>query len=767
MIVEPVHTRVILFLCLLNSGLVFTAEVPTNSGLRGNIYDELRGVPVGGVQVGLRDTPYADVADSSGYYELAAIPPGKYMMQISRIGYAPDTIAVTLKPEEITYQDVYLTEEAILLDEVVVEASSRRGEASGVGVERLSARDLADRPAVLGDMMRTLQTQSGITGAGDYTGYYSVRGAGEYENMVIVDGVIIHNPYRFRSSMGAGLSDINPNTVKSLDIHLSGYKAKFGNALASVLEVQSEYGEGQDFGVEGHVSPLEINTLLHGPLPANKGAVMVSIRRTYYDFLAEHFAKGPSSFPSFSELSGKMTLNLNKVNKLDLSLARSSGGTELLDNVSSDLNVTEDSKTKLFSARWRSTPGENWQRETVLSFYDDETGFGVLARELDAEGGAREQRMTARIKNLAVSEDMLYKIKEQSWLNAGLQTHFISSRVRFLSSADNLIYARRDFLSNIDFADAYQYYAAYLEYATPLNQNLHVRSGLRYDHQTLCNSGNLAPRFAVMLNLPEELGLTASWGLIYQYPEPASFQNRDPVVDVSRNITNLTAEKAIHYLLGMRKSFPNGVELQLDIYYRELDRLILPADDGTRLATNSGIGTSRGIELKTEKQATASTKMSGFLSYALAIAQYRSIEDKTWIPAKFDRRHSIKFFTNLRLSDRWRVSALGQMASGLPYSDAVGFQVRGSEDWTYVRGATNRARFPLFHKLDLRLSYGAISDDTGVTFHLDLLNVTNRKNVYDIIWEEEILPSPRTLISTKRTLYMLPFMPSFGLTFRL
>jgi len=761
------RASVILIVFLLNFSSTFANEVQSKASLRGNVYDKEQGAPLPGVQLRLQGTHLGDAADSTGYYEISNIPIGKYVLHISRIGYKSDTVAVAIKSNEVNFLDIYLFQKVILLQEVVVEAGSGALDgAAGVGVESLSARDLQQRPAALNDVMRTLQTQVGITGAGDYTGHYSVRGGGEYENVVIVDGVIIHNPYRFRSSMGAGLSDVNPNTVKNLTMHLAGYSAKYGNALASVLEIQSEYGEERGFGAEVSISPLEVNAMLHSSLLADKGSTLISFRKTYYDILAERLAKEAASFPSFSELSGKMTLHLNEMNKLDISLSKSSGGTELLDNVSSDLNITEDSATKLLSLRWRATPNENRQNETILSYYNDETSFDVLARELNTKGEAREQQMMTQIKNLAFSHDMLFKIKKQSWLNVGLQTHFIASRARFISSADNLIYARRNFLSNIDYSGSYQYYAGYLEYSAPLSKNLHVRSGLRYDHHTLGRASGLAPRLAALFKQSDNLTFKASWGVIYQYPEPASFQNRHPMVDVSRNTQSLTAEKAIHYLLEIEKSMSSGLEFNLDIYYRELDRLILPADNTTFLPTNKGIGVSRGIEFKFERKASADGRFNGFLSYALAHSQYRSIESKNWIPAKFDRRHTLKFFAGARLFNQWSLSLLGQMANGLPYTNIVGFQIRGDQRWTYTYGATNGAQFPFFHKLDIRLSYGAIKNKSGLTFNLDLLNVTNQKNIYDIIWEVKKTAPSETLTSTKRTLYMLPFLPSFGLTFR-
>ncbi|MFQ5824704.1 MAG: hypothetical protein ACE5JB_11655 [bacterium] len=52
-----------------------------------------------------------------------------------------------------------------------------------------------------------------MSGAEDYSSYFSVQGGSANQNLVILDGVVIPNLYRFRAVFGGGVSDFNPNTI--------------------------------------------------------------------------------------------------------------------------------------------------------------------------------------------------------------------------------------------------------------------------------------------------------------------------------------------------------------------------------------------------------------------------------------------------------------------------------------------------------------------------------------------------------------------------
>jgi hypothetical protein len=245
---------------------------------------------------------------------------------------------------------------------------------------------------------------------------------------------------------------------------------------------------------------------------------------------------------------------------------------------------------------------------------------------------------------------------------------------------------------------------------------------------------------------------------------------RSNPVDLSTNLDVLSAEKATHHLLTFTRKMAGGYRGKVQIYDKEIDRLILPKDEDNYEPENSGQGHAYGLELIPEKEATPSGCLSGLITYAYGKAEYRHFNSREWFRFKYDRRHSFTLLANVRLSDSWNTSLLGQVSSGLPYTDVLGLQSRILADNStavhgFIKGKRNAASLPVYGRLDFRINYRS-SLAAGLSFYLDLINVLNRKNIYEISWEKRRLTTGHQKI-TRREIYSLPRIITVGLRFRL
>ncbi|MCG8605782.1 hypothetical protein MJD09_12395 [bacterium] len=145
-----------------------------------------------------------------------------------------------------------------------------------------------------------------------------------------------------------------------------------------------------------------------------------------------------------------------------------------------------------------------------------------------------------------------------------------------------------------------------------------------------------------------------------------------------------------------------------------------------------------------EKKAANADRFSGLFSYTYNRAQYRDIDSEEWQPFKYDRRHSLTGLLNIRIIGNWSFSALGQLTTGYPFTNVLGMRQRldadGFVEWDFVRDRRMGSRFPAMKKLDLRLSYQRIVAGRAFAFYLDLINVTNERNIHEITWEKQYLP---------------------------
>ncbi|MFQ5772079.1 MAG: TonB-dependent receptor plug domain-containing protein, partial [bacterium] len=608
---------------------------------------------------------------------------------------------------------------------------------------------------------------SGVSGGGDYSGFLAVRGGSPDQNLVVMDGVVIPYPYRFRLAFGGGLSSINPTTTQDIYLHLGGFSAEYGNSLSSIIEVESRLGNRKHIQTRGAINLTDISGVIEGPFPGGVGSYLFSVRRTYYDLVANKISHSNSVYPFYYELNSRWAFDISKNNRVILNFIRNQEGTELLDEFSEDLNLTEKAKSYLGSIVWRSLLGEHWQFNTALSYYRDTMSYRAFPQD-SLNKNHDYETLNAKIVNFSFKEDIRFKIGEKSWLNWGFLATTKPTNIDFKSKELGLLYARVEFPRDIDFDKSYSYYATYLESSAKATEKLHLRIGVRYDYSTLINEGELSPRMSIWYQLSDRTTIAGSWGIFYQYPNPITIYTRNVPVDLSSNLDVISAEKATHQIIGIEHTISKNLFAKIQFYNNDIDRLLLPMDENTFLPMNNGRGFSRGFEFILERKPSQRNRISGVLSYAYGNAKFRAHNSDEWLPFKFDRRHALTVLYNMRIVGNWNVSVLGQFSTGFPYTDVLGARNHldfGGTYWTFLRGPRFGAHFPAYKKMDIRLSYQHRVGEKAFSFYLDIINLTNQKNIYEITWEKRILPNNERQ-ATKRTIYMLPLIPSFGVSFK-
>ncbi len=84
------------------------------------------------------------------------------------------------------------------------------------------------------NVFRALHTLPGVAATEEFGSRLAVRGGGPDENLTIMDGVEIHNPYRLFGLTSA----FNPETVSSFELSSGAFPARYGDRLSSLLVVR-------------------------------------------------------------------------------------------------------------------------------------------------------------------------------------------------------------------------------------------------------------------------------------------------------------------------------------------------------------------------------------------------------------------------------------------------------------------------------------------------------------------------------------------------
>ena len=128
-------------------------------------------------------------------------------MSVQRVGYATETRTVVVLPNAITTLDVALRAAAPALATVKVSADAAEREqfklSPSPGVVIVS-REVFKRVPVIGepDVLRVVQLLPGVVATNDFTAGYNVRGGESDQNLVLLNGYPIYDPFHLGGLFG-------------------------------------------------------------------------------------------------------------------------------------------------------------------------------------------------------------------------------------------------------------------------------------------------------------------------------------------------------------------------------------------------------------------------------------------------------------------------------------------------------------------------------------------------------------------------------------
>jgi hypothetical protein len=228
-----------------------------NGKLVGVVKDKQTNEPLIGANVIINGTNYGAATDIDGKFIILNIPPGRYNVTASMVGYGKVTQTdVTLFIDRTTNIEFTLTDETIEIGQVTVTAAKpavvkdRTSTATNIEAEQIKA-------APIEGLRGTLDLSAGFQK--NATGNYSVRGSGSYEVSFQINGLVQSNsntsaPGSFDTEKAdnSWKYDVNPLGVQQVQLITGGFSAEYGNAQAGVVNVVLKEG-GPKFNGEFRV----------------------------------------------------------------------------------------------------------------------------------------------------------------------------------------------------------------------------------------------------------------------------------------------------------------------------------------------------------------------------------------------------------------------------------------------------------------------------------------------------------------------------------
>lgn len=788
-----VHSKKLRIFALLLFLLSACASAYANSSIHGFVRDAKTTDPLLFCNVILQGTDLGASTDKRGYYVIQNVSPGEYTLLASYIGYQSVKQDVIAKEDQNLRVDLLLPPKNIELNKVVVTAERLRFE-KAVETSRinLSARELESVPAfVEADVFRAIQQLPGVVAQNDFSAALVVRGGSPDENLILLDGIEVYNPYHF----GGVFSAFNTDAIRDADFLSGGFPVRYGGRLSSVLEITTKEGNpaGGFFGknwplkkywditnIDLNVSLLSSKALVEGPIL--NGAYTFSVRRTYLDHVAALAHNLNDTIPKlpyyFYDLQGRAHVQLSDRHRLDI--AGYSGadnltlsiGTNGLRSQDIDLNWVWRNRTR--SATLKSIIRPEIIAETMLatSKYD----FDVTLKQTQTDSLGNSVTSTFDITNLlqdiTLAEKVDWKLNQKHRLQTGLEYKQFQFRFTF----DN---------DDIRFFDEKRHprlLSLYLQDTWSINALWNLQFGVRSTYYSLSDKIWTDLRGGIKYRVQENTALKLSIGSFTQFLFTSN--NDDEVlriVDFWLPVPDyLDPERTIHYVLGIEQWIGNNNYLSLEGYYKPYLN-ILDTNPFQSVYNKSddyiaGKGAAWGIETIFKRTAG---RLTGWLAYTYSGIEKRIDLDGNGkievykgevYPPKYDKRHNFNLVVNYQLSQKNIIGMSWQASSGQPYTPVIGkmFGGDGTSGWfrpylhqTDISGRKNSARMPYYLRGDLTFAHTLRWFGWDGLFTFQILNITNHFNVLLYQWDHSVSPSEVTATS------MFPLTPTFGISFKI
>ncbi|MFT6865724.1 MAG: outer membrane cobalamin receptor [Cyclobacteriaceae bacterium] len=691
------------------------------------IENDLYKTPLFGATVIITELGRGQVTGLSGHFEIANVPTGNYTLKVTFVGYKDQLFEVTIPTDDPL--DIAMEEDVTQLEGVEVAAKalpSIQAEQTKLSTIRVSDLPLADMPRLLGepDLIRMIQNLPGVKTESDFTGGFSVRGGRNDQNLILLDGVPVYNPWHLFGLFSA----FNTEAIERVELTKGVFPSQYGSRVSSVLDIELQKGDTR-LGA-GYLTISPISTTFSYGRPLNqKTSYLFAIRRTYLDPIFWGINAAASSQNARSKTKTRfgynfMDLNAKVVHTFKPGLSLETGffaGNDVLDF---GQEVIKKESPEILEERirygWTNLTGsvklirklENSRSTShlfVSRYYADniakynETGTSQDGHSFSGIDGFAltsnldKQRFRQDFTDLGLQQDFNFYLNENITLAAGAQalTHIFreassntvvqwgypfefgsGSSQSFTEIPESQLvynYAKGDTLVT-KAVEASAYLNASISYG-----KLSFYPGLRLHHYTKGSYTYLLPRVNVAYQINDHWYVSAGYGHFTQYLQTVGFdllrlpaerwfwagtQGRKPVFTKT-------------YTAGLGYDHDKLGKFTIEGYYKTFDNLLNFTDKRQAEAleseliplfgseTVSGSGEAYGGEFLWQK---TTGDIRGWLGYTLSWVwnEFDELNNGERFPSRTDKRHDIQTFWTYDFATNWSIGLLFNYKTGQP-----------------------------------------------------------------------------------------------------
>lgn len=750
--------------------------------IRGFVYDKGNSEPVIFTNVYLKGTSYGSPTDINGYFTINQIPPGTYELMITYLGYDTLKETIVIKGNELLTKKYYLEKAARTINEVQI--IGNRGDdttQTQISKETVTPIEIKQVPTIGSpDIVQYITNIPGIITTGDQGGQLYIRGGSSIQNKVLLDGMVVYNPFH---SIGL-FSVFETEIIRNVDVYTGGFGAEYGGRISSVMDITTRDGNKKKYSGVFMANPFGANMVFEGPIVKDKGkgfnsSFVIAAKNSYLSESSKIFYNyiDTAGLPfDFRDIYGKISLGTDNGSKINFF------GFNFTDDVTyrSIANFAWDANGG--GANFMIIPAASTTIiEGVLAYSDYKltlTDHTNLPKSSSINGF-----------NIALTSTKF--LGKNSDIKFGLELIGFNTDLSFYNSA------RRQITQQDNTTE----FAIFSKYKTIIDSSFIIEPSLRFHAYPSLSESELEPRLALKYNITSKFRIKAAGGLYSQnlisassdrdvvnlfygfLSGPENLQDQFDGKDVESRL-----QKAQHAIIGFEfgsfelsqdKTKQRTLTFNLEFYYKNFSQLTnmnrnkVYDDTGEYYDKPDYLKKDFIVENGDAEGVDLSVKYNSKHLYLWGVYSYGFVHRYDGLihyAPHYDRRHNANLVTSYRFGEfnKWEISFRWNLGSGFPFTQNAGFYP--SLDFTDGLGTDlftsdeslgvlyddyNAGRLPYYHRLDFsakRTFY--LTENTKLETNLSVTNVYDRDNVFyfDRITNERV--------------NQLPLMPSFGVTLR-
>ena len=609
--------------------MAFTAFGQTE--IKGRIIDE-QGLPFLGANIFIVGTYDGATSDENGNFSFTTAAVGKQQLQISFLSFETlihDFVIEAYKPKVFT-----IKESINSLNVVEVTAGTfKAGDNSKATA--LKAMDIVTTAGSAGNIIAALETLPGTQTVGE-NGRLFVRGGEADETQTYVDGIRVGQPYGASANNVPTRGRFSPFLFSGITFSTGGYSAEFGDALSSVLLLNTIDEPTQN------QTDISIMTVGVGLGKTKKWEKSSFTFNTSYINLAPYQLVVPQNLDwnkPYETLAGESVFRY----KFKSGILKVYGAFDYstFDLNQKDVNFDEKVRFDLqnnnfyFNTSYKGYLNDNLQLQTGFSYGYAQNKIGISADKV----ANNERTLHTKFK---------------------LRNSF-SNRFK-LSVGTDLFHTNFDENFNV-FGYGYQNnsIAFFSEAEVLLSRKVAFNVGLRSSNASIVDEFTVEPRVSFAYKVAENSQFSMAYGNF----------NQTAKQDYLKFNSNLDYETTSHYILNYMYN-KQGRMFRAEAYFKDYKNLV--KYDGTQANfdsnyNNEGFGYAKGLDLFWRDSKTIKN-LEYWISYSFIDSERDFRNYETQVTPSFVANHNFSLVTKYFVS-KWKsqISATYSYNSGRPYDN--------------------------------------------------------------------------------------------------